>query len=293
VPTSKDRQRKLARAKLDRQLARRAAKARRRRQLQAGIGAAVALLLIVLGSVWLAGGFDADTKPAAETAAGPCTWSAQSTTGNANLKDVGTPPTTDIAQAGTRPLIITTNQGEPITVTLDLAKAPCGAANFAHLASKQFFDNTKCHEITAEGAVRCGDPSGTGLGGPSYTYADENTPQAPAPDPSAPATPAAPLYPKGTFAAVGTTPGNNGSQFLLFFKDYSPPAESPLKYSVLGTVTGGQATLDKIGAIGTVDNGSGVMTKPKTDVVVQSLTVSDIAGAPAPPSGAPAPAPSS
>src|SRR4051794_16188432 len=60
VASSRDRQRKLARAKLDRQLARRAARLRRRRRIQAGIGAALAVLLIVLGGVWLAGGFDRD-----------------------------------------------------------------------------------------------------------------------------------------------------------------------------------------------------------------------------------------
>jgi len=58
VASSKDRARKLAREKLDRQLARRAGKQRRRRQIQAGIGAAVALLLIVGGVAWLGGAFD-------------------------------------------------------------------------------------------------------------------------------------------------------------------------------------------------------------------------------------------
>jgi peptidyl-prolyl cis-trans isomerase B (cyclophilin B) len=273
----------MARAKLDRQLARRAARARRRRQVQAGIGAAVALLLIVLGSVWLAGGFERDPKAAEQTAASPCTWAAQPP--NDKLKDVGTPPTTGIATTGSRPMTITTNQGAPIVVGLDVAKAPCGAASMAYLAGKNFFDNTRCHEITKDGALRCGDPSGTGQGGPTYTFANENEPQVPAPDPSAPAAP--PTYPKGTVAAVGTAPGSNGSQFLIFLKDFTPPDQS-VKFSVLGTVTGGQPTLDKIAAMPTVDNGSGAATKPKDDIVVQSVTVGE-AAAQSPPSGAPAP----
>ena len=60
MASSRDRQRKLARARLDRQMARRAARMRRRRQIQAGVGAAAALLLIVAGAVWLGGGFDRD-----------------------------------------------------------------------------------------------------------------------------------------------------------------------------------------------------------------------------------------
>ena len=78
-------------------------------------------------------------------------------------------------------MTVTTNQGAPITVELDLTGAPCAAASIAHLASRSFYDNTKCHEITAEGALRCGDPSGTGLGGPTYSFYDENVPTVPTP----------------------------------------------------------------------------------------------------------------
>ncbi|MDP9818662.1 peptidyl-prolyl cis-trans isomerase B (cyclophilin B) [Spirilliplanes yamanashiensis] len=281
--------------KLDRQQARRAARARRRRQLQAGIGAAVALLLVVLGAVWFTGGFDGD-DPADTTAQDVCTWTPQDAASNDKLKDVGTPPTTGIAQAGTRPMTVTTNQGAPITASLDLAGAPCAGTSLAFLAGKNFFDNTKCHEITAEGALRCGDPSGTGLGGPTYSFFNENVPSAPEPQPSASAAPApaAPLYPKGTVAMAGTTPGANGSQFLIFLKDFTPAADAAPQYPIVGTVTAGQATLDAIAKIPTVDNGSGAKTKPKTDVVVQSLTVGGIdTGLEAPPSSAPSSAPAS
>jgi peptidyl-prolyl cis-trans isomerase B (cyclophilin B) len=290
VASSRDRARKLARAKLDRQQARRAARARRRRQIQAGVGAVLALLLVVLGAVWFTGGFDGGDDAKDPAAQDVCIWAPQDATGNNNLKDVGTPPTKGIAQAGTRPMTITTNQGEPITVSLDLAKAPCAGTSLAYLAGKNFYDNSTCHEITAEGAVRCGDPSGTGLGGPTYTFSNENVPVAPEPTPSASAAPASttPLYPKGTVALVGATPGANGSQFLIFFKDFTPKPDVVPQYSIVGKVTGGMATVDKIGKIGTIDNGSGAKTKPKTDVVVQSLTVGSIAtGVVTDPSAAP------
>jgi peptidyl-prolyl cis-trans isomerase B (cyclophilin B) len=278
VPSSKDRQRKLARAKLDRQMARRAAAARRRRQIRAAIGAALALVLIVLGSVWALGGFDRDK--AEPTAASPCEWTPQNVADNPNVKDVGTPPTKDIPTSGTRPMTINTNKGGPVVVELDLAGAPCAAASFTHLAGRNFFDNTKCHEITIEGAVRCGDPSGTGQGGPTYTFFNEYVPE----QPTASASPAAaksPTYPAGTVAMIGTAPGANGSQFLMFFKDFTP-TEAP-SYPIVGRVTNGLDVVKAIGAVGTVDNGSGAKVKPKTDIVIESLTVGPVASdAPSP-----------
>ncbi|SDZ32969.1 peptidyl-prolyl cis-trans isomerase B (cyclophilin B) [Micromonospora pattaloongensis] len=290
MASSRDRQRKLARAKLDRQMARRAAAARRRRQIQAGVGAALALLLIVLGSVWALGGFDSDP----ESAAAPeiCSWTPQDATANSNLKDVDRPPTTGLPTSGTRPMTITTNQGAPITVALNLTDAPCAGASFAHLAGRNFFDNTKCHEITSEGALLCGDPSGTGQGGPTYSFFNENVPSAPEPTPAAsPAAKQPPRYPAGTVAATGTAPGANGSQFLIFFKDANP---ADATYSIIGTVSSGLDVVRKIGAMETVDNGAGQKVKPKTDVLIQSLTVGEVTTEPAPapsatatPSGSP------
>ncbi|MBB4961626.1 peptidylprolyl isomerase [Micromonospora polyrhachis] len=267
MASSRDRQRKLARAKLDRQMARRAAAARRKRQIQAGIGAAVALALVVLGSVWALGGFDRESTPTAKEI---CAWTPQDSSGNSNLKEVGKPATTGLPDAGTRPMTITTNQGAPITVALDLGNAPCAGASFAHLASNSFFDNTKCHEITDEGALRCGDPSGTGQGGPTYSFVSENIPSVPAASP-APGQPA--IYPAGTVALTSNAPGANGSQFLIFFKDFSPAQPG---YPIVGKVTGGLDVVQKIGALETVDNGSGAKVTPKSDVVVQSLTIGEV-----------------
>ncbi|NHO81619.1 peptidylprolyl isomerase [Micromonospora sp. CMU55-4] len=285
MASSRDRQRKLARAKLDRQLARRAAAAKRRRQIRAGVGAAVVLVLIVAGSAWALGAFD--SEPEKQAAEDVCLWTAQDGAVNTNLKDVGEPPTTGLPTSGTRPMTITTNQGGPITVELDQTDAPCGAASLSYLAGRSFFDNTTCHEITAEGALRCGDPTGTGLGGPTYSFFDENVPAAPEPSPSASPAPGQPAtYPKGTVAMIGNPPGSNGSQFLIFFKDASP--EKPA-YSVVGKVTGGLDVVEKIGAMPTEDNGNGAKVKPKTQILVQSVTVGEPGAALA---DSPAPSPS-
>ena len=275
MASSRDRQRVLARAKLDRQLARRAARERRRRRITAGVGAGLAVLLIVAGVAWLGGAFDGSDPQTDAAAEDMCAWTPQNTANNPDLKDVGTPPTKDIPLSGTRPMTVTTNQGAPIVAGLDLTGAPCSAASLAYLASKKFYDNTECHEITAEGALRCGDPSGTGRGGPAYTLYNENVPAPPTPEPSASAAPApsAPLYPKGTVALIGDPPGNNGSQFLIFFKDFTPKEQA--QYPIVGSVTAGMDTLTKISKIATVANDAGDKVKPEDKVVVQSLTVGD------------------
>ena len=178
-------------------------------------------------------------------------------------------------------MTITTDQGAPIEASLDLTGSPCGAAGLAYLASKNFYDNTECHEITAEGALRCGDPSGTGRGGPTWSVYNENVPAA---QPSgAPAGPAA--YPKGTVALIGDPPGSNSSQFLVFLKDFTPTGEA--QWPIVGTVTGGTATLDKIARIPTVANQAGDKVKPKDKIVVQKLTVGEAVA-----DAAPAPGPS-
>ena len=262
--------------------------------MYAGIGSGVAVLLIVAGIAWMNGAFDSDKSSTNAADQDICAWTPQSATTNTNLKEVGTPPTKNIPVSGTETMTIKTDQGEPIDVSLDLTSAPCGAEDLSYLASKKFFDNTTCHEITAEGAIRCGDPKGTGQGGPTYSVYNENTPMAAAPEPSAsasaaPATPKTPLYPKGTVAMIGNPPGANGSQFLIFFKDFTPKAEP--QYPIVGTVTAGLDTVEKISKITTVANTAGDKVTPKDKVTVQSITVGEPGAAPAP--SAPAPAASS
>ncbi|MEV6301684.1 peptidylprolyl isomerase [Actinoplanes sp. NPDC051861] len=282
MASSRDRQRKLARAKFDRQLARRAEKERRRRRLSAGVGIALAVLLIAAGGAWIGGAFDGEEST--ETTAGDiCLWTPQNTTSNPDLKDVGTPPTKDLPETGTETMTVTTNQGAPIVTSLDVGSAPCAAASMTYLAGKKFFDNTDCHEITTEGALRCGDPSGTGNGGPTYSFYDENVPTAPEPSPSASAAADKTVhYPKGTVALIGNPPGTNGSQFLIFLKDFAPAQP---QYSIIGQVTGGQDTLDKIAKITTGENATGDKVTPKEKITIQSLTVGGTASA-APSAGA-------
>ena len=277
---TRDRQRALARAKLDRQIARRAAAARKKRQIQAGTAAGLAVVLIALGALWFSGFFDGEKDKNPPQGSGTCAWN--STEGGENVKDVGRPPTGDIQTSGAETMTITTNQGV-IKAIIDTAKVPCAAASFSFLSGKGYFDNTKCHRLTTDGGyvLQCGDPSGTGSGGPGYRYADENLPQPlpsastdPSASPSASASAAAgqALYTRGMLAMANSGDDTNGSQFFIVYKD-SPVFQA--KYTILGTVTEGLEVVDKIAESGVAEGGTSPTDgKPKVDVTIQSLIMS-------------------
>ena len=263
MPTEKQR-RLAAQRHLQKQLERRAEATRKRRHTLA-ILATVISVLVVVGAVVLLTGVFGDDEPAAASpqAAGTvsCTY-APDESGNTNLTEVGTPPEPESTPAtGTGTLLMSTGQGD-LTLTLDRAKAPCAAASFTYLASEKFFDGSPCHRMVngeSFGVLQCGDPSGSGQGGPTYKYAEEVTPET--------------TYPRGTIAMANSgAPGSTGSQFFLVFAD----AELSPAYTVVGTVDeAGLAVLDQIAAGGNDGSmepqpGGGA---PNTPVTIESMTV--------------------
>lgn len=277
MASSRTRQRKLARAKMERQMARRAAKVRRRRQTTAGIVVGLVVVLGIVGTVWALGGFSSKTTT---PASGPCLWApaAPDPSASGNLKDVGTPPTTGTATTGTDTMTITLNGGT-VVGSLDVAKAPCTSASFLYLAGKKFFDGTTCNRVTTATTylLQCGDPGTSGQGGPGYTFANENVPTAPDTSGASPSDSASAdssgtvIYPRGTLAMAAPTADQNGSQFYIVYKD-SP---LPPQYTVFGTVTSGLDVIEKIAAAGAVDGAGKAATDgtPKNPVKITTLTV--------------------
>jgi peptidyl-prolyl cis-trans isomerase B (cyclophilin B) len=283
VPTNKQR-REAAQRRLQRQLERREQLARKRRRNLLVLVAAVAVLVVVGAAVLITGvvGRDDDTTADAAATSAPATSApagspAAATTnadgtiacsyvpddsGNPNLTDVGTPPAPEATPTqGTSTLLMSTGQGD-LTLTLDRAKAPCAAASFTYLAQQGFFDGSPCHrEVNQDvfGVLQCGDPSGTGQGGPSYKLDQEVTPET--------------TYPRGTIAMANSgSPTSTGSQFFLCFTDTMlDPA-----YTAVGTVDeAGLAVLDQIAAAGNDGSfepspGGGA---PNTPVTIESMTV--------------------
>ena len=268
--------REAAKRKLVSQQARRARQAARRRRITT-ISAAAVVVVVLAGIALLStlgrGGADPaassappSPQPAAAPAPGACAYPAESGAAKPNTP----PPAEGVASEGTVSVALSTSAG-PIGLRLDRAEAPCTVNSFVSLAGQGYFDGTSCHRLTTgEGlkVLQCGDPTGSGSGGPGYTIPDEPpTTLAPAPTGGGAVT-----YPRGTVAMAKTNqPNSGGSQFFLVYADSTLPPE----YTVFGTIDdAGLATVEKVAAGGADDgNGSGD-GKPRTPVDIQKVTVS-------------------
>jgi peptidyl-prolyl cis-trans isomerase B (cyclophilin B) len=149
-----------------------------------------------------------------------------------------------------------------IVVDLDAKAAPHAVNSFRYLATSGFYDDTVCHRLTtaSEGlsVLQCGDPTGTGSGGPGYHFSVENAPRDG-------------RYPAGTLAmARATSPDSNGSQFFLTYADSTIP--SPDGYTVFGHVREGLDLLRRIGRAG-VDPGN--PPRPRVPVGITSVSVTE------------------
>jgi peptidyl-prolyl cis-trans isomerase B (cyclophilin B) len=271
VPTNEQR-RATAKRKLDRQLEKRAAKAKRQRTFTIA-GAVVGVIVLVGAIAWSVVYFtkDDDKAVTSTNASGPAGPAADCAypTGGTPAKPANPPKTAD-GKVPTDPAQISvsveTTQGN-IGLQLDNAKAPCATNSFLSLASQKYFDDTPCHRLTSNpglAVLQCGDPTGTGSGTPGYSFADEYpATQYPPGDPAAEKPM---LYPRGTIAMANSGPASNGSQFFLVYKD----SQLPPKYTMFGTIDQtGLATLDKIAAGGI--QGGGDDGKPKLDVKLKTV----------------------
>jgi len=143
---------------------------------------------------------------------------------------------------------------------MDAEAAPRTVNSFAFLAGEDYFDHTPCHRLAEDIRIlQCGDPQGTGSGGPGYSLPDENLD-----DPDV----AGGTYPAGTVAMANSGPDTGGSQFFLSYED------SPLSnaYTPFGTVTEGMDVLRKIAAAGSTNSA------PNATVVINEATVEKRAG---------------
>ena len=149
-----------------------------------------------------------------------------------------------LVDGATYQAVVTTNMGE-FTIDLDPEAAPLTVNNFVFLARNGYYDETPCHRIIPDFVVQCGDPTGTGTGGPGYEFADE--------------LPAAGEYQLGSLAMANSGPDTNGSQFFIITGEQG--VQLPPSYSLFGQVTDGfDTTVADMAAAGTP--GAGTPSEP-------------------------------
>jgi peptidyl-prolyl cis-trans isomerase B (cyclophilin B) len=204
---------------------------------------AVATTMFASGMLLAGGEAAADQPPVTR---GPCQYT--STPDDPAVRPVNLPPDPrHTPDKGKVLVLLITNKGV-IDLTLDRAKAPCTVQSFLHLARHDFYDRTICHRLTAYPTLKvlqCGDPSGTGEGGPGYRYHDELPTDLP-PWPDDP-TGERKIYARGTLAMANAGPDTNGSQFFLVQTD----SRLRPNFNIFGSVGAtGLATLDRIAAGG-------------------------------------------
>jgi cyclophilin family peptidyl-prolyl cis-trans isomerase len=138
------------------------------------------------------------------------------------------------------------------TIELFETEVPNTVGNFVKLAEKNFYDGVIFHRVIDGFMIQGGDPTGTGRGGPGYTFADE-------------------IHPKlkhtseGTLSMANAGPNTNGSQFFITLV---PTPHLDGKHAVFGKVSAG---LDVVKKIGKAKTGPG--DRPVPDVVMKSVKI--------------------
>ena len=271
-----ERQRKLARERYERRLAREAqrqASIKRTTQWTAGgVVVLVVVAVVVVGVLTLTHKSSAKalSSPTATPSVNttptptptptevkePATHCTYTPAGQAARK-VGVPPATPDFKA-TYQATINTNRGA-IVIDLLNSKATCTVNSFVFLAQKGFFNSTPCPRLVTTGifVLQCGDPTGTGAGGPGYEFESENL--------------AGATYQSGTLAMANSgTPNSNGSQFFIVYKN----TPLPPSYTPFGTVSSGLNILTAVAKAGVKPPlnpaGGG---HPKESVTIESITI--------------------
>jgi peptidyl-prolyl cis-trans isomerase B (cyclophilin B) len=144
-----------------------------------------------------------------------------------------------------------TNKGA-IAIELFDDDAPKTVENFKKLAGDGFYDGTIFHRVIPDFMIQGGDPTGTGRGGPGYTFEDEQNEH---------------RVERCALAMANSGPNTNGSQFFIVTADSCPWLDG--KHTVFGRVTDG---MDAVDAISEADRDRN--DKPHDDVTIERVELS-------------------
>lgn len=152
--------------------------------------------------------------------------------------------------------VLDTGQGK-IEIGFMQDVSPLAVKNFIDLAHAGFYDGTTFHEVRPDWYVVAGDPTGTGAGGPGYSFPAESS-----------ALPAV----AGTvlMKPLGPAPPANGSQFLILLR---PEPSWTGQFTVLGQVVSGLDVVGKISKTPSSETRSRPFHKPLQDVEIRSVSI--------------------
>jgi peptidyl-prolyl cis-trans isomerase B (cyclophilin B) len=235
------------------------AESRRRGMRIAGI--VIGLVVLVFGLVWIATKVTGnnDSTSSGTTVAGTTVAGGSAVTPtcppaggvDTPVRTFSAPPPTCIDPSAKYQAVVTTNKGV-YTIDLDATAAPIAVNNFVFLAENGYYDDTPCHRIIPGFVVQCGDPTGSGTGGPGYQFKDE--------------LPAKGAYKLGSVAMANSGPDTNGSQFFVITGDQG--VALPPSYTLFGQVTDGfDSTVAKMAAAGTSGG------TPSEPIKIQSVKI--------------------
>jgi cyclophilin family peptidyl-prolyl cis-trans isomerase len=210
--------------------------------------AALAALLLVAGC---GGGGDAETSDDGGGSSDTCEQVEPPAPREAPVLEA---PSGTLDPETTYELVFDTSCGS-FTVLLDQRLAPETTKSLVSLAEEGFYEDTVFHRIVPGFVIQGGDPTQTGTGGPGYTTTDP-------PPPSA-------QYTTGVVAmakAMDEPPGSAGSQFFVVTAD---DAQLDPDYAIVGEVTEGLDTVDRIGVLGDEEQ------RPTQPVVIRGVTVQE------------------
>ena len=145
---------------------------------------------------------------------------------------------------------MTTNLGA-IEIELFDEDAPKTVGNFKELVGKGFYDGVIFHRVIKDFMIQGGDPTGTGTGGPGYTFEDEFNQH---------------KIVRGALAMANAGPNTNGSQFFIVTTDAAPWLDG--KHTVFGQVTSGMDVVDQIEGAET-----DARDKPVSEVRIESVSL--------------------
>jgi len=149
--------------------------------------------------------------------------------------------------------VLHTSAGD-ISISLHVSQTPITANNFIYLAKKGFYNSTIFHRVIKGFMIKGGDPTGTGAGGPGYSFKDESFEGE---------------YERGVVAMANAGPNTNGSQFFIMHATYPLPKN----YVIFGNVTNGMDIVDSIAESPVEISDSGEQSKPTTPAVIQSVDI--------------------